>query len=187
MQQQVGSNMTQPQFTFEGGHLVMFHDEVTGLQAKDSNVNDRDRMQDLLSTQKYLSDGYDKAMNEASHDALWQVFQQNHQNTKQLERQIFNTMFKKGWYKLPVADAQSVAWAHNQFSQYRTQFPFPSQIQQVSSNMQMTGTQSQQQSGMQAGGTTGGTDQQLQQKVNQALSEAERGKVPTGYAGARSH
>lgn len=134
MQQQVT-----PQFTFEGGHLVMFHQEETGLpQVKDSNVNDRDRMQDLLSSEKYMTAGYTIGMNEASHDALFQVLKQNHDKCQQNQRQLFDTMFKKGWYKLPVADAQSVTHAYNQFKQYQGQFPFPSQLQQQQNGTHVT-------------------------------------------------
>ncbi|HWI62215.1 MAG TPA: spore coat protein [Symbiobacteriaceae bacterium] len=147
MQQQ--QQMPQPQFTFEGGHLVMFHNEVTGLNWTDPNVNDKDRMQDLLSTCKYLSNSYDTAMNEASHDALYQVFRQNHSNTKDMERQVYNTMFKKGWYRLPVADAQSVADAFNKAVQLQSQLPYKSQLSQIAQQSTQSQSQSQNQSSSQ--------------------------------------
>lgn len=144
MQQQ---QMPQPQFTFEGGHLVMFHQEVTGLSMKDPNVNDKDRMQDLLAQTKYLSNNYDIAMNEASHDALFQVYKQNHSNIKDLERQLFTAMFKKGWYRLPVADAQSVADAFQKAQKLQSQLPFPTQMQSATGTRapSMTMTQAMQQ------------------------------------------
>ncbi|HEY3364363.1 MAG TPA: spore coat protein [Symbiobacteriaceae bacterium] len=123
------TQQVQPQFTFEGGHLMMYHTEPTGLpQVKDGNVNDRDRMQDLLATEKYLSTAYNTALLEASHDCLSHVWQQNQDTCQKLQRQVFDTMFKKGWYKLPVADAQSVSHAYGQFDQYKVQLPFPSNI-----------------------------------------------------------
>ena len=40
----------QPQFSMQGGHLIMAHQEQTGLpKVKDASMNDRDRMQDLLA------------------------------------------------------------------------------------------------------------------------------------------
>ena len=123
------SQMPQPQFTFEGGHVIMFHHEAEGLPNQaDPNVNDRDRMQDLLSQAKHLSNGYDTAMNEASHDALFQVWKQNHSKVKDLERQIYTTMFKKGWYRLPLADAQAVADAFANTRKLQSQLPFPSRM-----------------------------------------------------------
>lgn len=123
MQQQPG---VQPEFKIEGGHLTMSHTESTGLpRVKDESINDRDRMQDLLAQEKYLTNGYNMAMIEASHDALFQTSKQNFEVCHQAQRQLFNLMFKKGWYKLPVASAEAVSHAFNQFAQYRTQFPFP--------------------------------------------------------------
>lgn len=163
--QQQGQQV-QPQFTFEGGQLVMFHQEATGLTSKDATVNDRDRMQDLLAQEKYLTTAYNIAMNEASHDALYQVWKQNHDTCQQLERQIFTGMFKKGWYRLPVADAASVTHAFDQFQQYKAQFPFP------------PGQQAQTARAGQQGNT------QMNQVVTQAINQAQQGQVPS-YAGAR--
>ena len=64
-------------------------------------MNDRDRLQDLLAQEKYLTSGYNMALIEASHDALFDVIKQNCDASYQMQRQIFNLMFKKGWYKLP--------------------------------------------------------------------------------------
>lgn len=179
MQQQ----LPQPQFTFEGGHLVMFHDQVTGLNWKDANVNDRDRMQDLLSQEKYLSNSYDTAMNEASHDALFQVLKQNHAKTKDLARQLYTTMFKKGWYRLAVADAQSVADAFNKSKQLQSQLPFPSNLGAASATGSRAPGSTMSQAMQQA--RSQGQSKQLDQVVSQAISEAERGKVPQGYT--KSH
>ncbi|MBP2019191.1 spore coat protein CotF [Symbiobacterium terraclitae] len=135
MQQQQQQGV-QPQFTMQGGHVVMQHKEQTGLPTvKDASVNDRDRMQDLLAQEKYLTTGYNTAMIEASHDALWDVIKQNSDACHQMQRQIYNIMFKKGWYKLPVANAQAVTHTLQQFVQYKTQFPFPPspQIEQIAS------------------------------------------------------
>jgi spore coat protein CotF len=134
-QQQQQTQMPTPQFKFEGGHLVMYHQEATGLPTtRDSNVNDRDRMTDMLSTEKYLTSSYDTFLNEASHEALFQVVKQNHTKCQDLQRQLYTTMFKKGWYKLAVADAQSVSDAFTKATQLKTQLPFPSNLGQMSSN-----------------------------------------------------
>lgn len=183
---QQNQQLPTPQFTFEGGHLIMFHDEVTGLNWKDPNVNDRDRMQDLLSTEKYLTNSYDTAMNEASHEALFQVFKQNHSKCQDLERQVYTTMFTKGWYRLPVADAQSVADAFNKSRELQSQLPFQSQMPSATGTRAPSGgvNQAMQQARQQGQSQSGGAN--LDSVVDRAISEAERGKVPTGYAG-RSH
>ncbi len=116
----------QPQFTFEGGHLVMFHQENTGLPTiPDANVNDRDRMFDLLAAQKYLTNEYNIAMLEASSDRLFEVQKRDHEGSHQSQRQLFDTAFKKGWYRLPVADAQTVVSAFDHMQQAKAEWPFP--------------------------------------------------------------
>lgn len=118
--------MPQPEFSLQGGHVVMSHKDQTGLpQVKDANVNDRDRMQDLLAQEKYLTAAYNIAMIEASHQELFDAIKQNFDDCHQCQRDIYETMFKKGWYKLPVADAQAVSQTLNQFQQYQVQFPYP--------------------------------------------------------------
>ncbi|MFZ5816078.1 MAG: spore coat protein [Bacillota bacterium] len=125
------NQMAQPQFNLEGGRLVMFHQDHTGLpQTKDPTVNDRDRMQDLLSQEKYLTDAYNVAMFEAGHDELSETIKENFDQCHRIQREIYSTMFQKGWYKLPVADAESVMHTFNQFQQYQVQLPFPSGRQQ---------------------------------------------------------
>ena len=193
-QQQTQNQMQQPQpqFIVEAGHLVMTHTEATGLpQVKDATVNDRDRMQDLLAQEKYLTDGYNHGMIEASHDALFQVLKQNHDACHQMQRQLFNGMFKKGWYKLPVADSQAVMMAYQQFQGYRSQFPFPGQQgqgqqqQQAATQTTASATASTGAQAQQAQGQNQQQNQQLNQKVEQALREASQGHIPSPYEGRK--
>lgn len=169
--QHTNTQQVQPQFTFEGGHLVMFHQESTGLaETRDSNVNDRDRVIDLLAQEKYISSGYNVSLWEASHDELLQVLKQNHDTSIQMQRQLFNVAFKKGWYRLPVADAQSLFTAYNDLQQKRSEFPFPSN---------QTGPATQ---GTVAGQPANQADAQLQRRVDEAMREAAKGRVPATMA-----
>jgi len=153
----------QPQFTFEGGHLVMYHQESTGLPAmRDVNVNDCDRMFDLLSDQKYLTNEYNIAMLETSSEKLYRLHEQNHKACHQLQRQLFDVAFKKGWYRLPVADAQSVVRAFDHMQQMKSEWPFPAEKMATAT-------------------TEGGASPQLANQVTQALHEVEHGRVPTGF------
>lgn len=196
----------QPQFTFEGGHLVMFHQQATGLPSVvDANVNDRDRVMDLLISEKHLSNEYNIAMAEASHDQLFQIFKKNHETVHQIQRQIWNTAFKKGWYRLPVADAQSVVTAFNKMQQRRGEFPTSAgqqsqwqgaqqmQMQQQMQNQQQMQQQQMQQQQMQQQmqqqqmqnqqmqnqqQAQGLTQQQLNRQVDRAIRDAQQGHVP---------
>lgn len=177
-QQQPMIQEPQPQFTFEGGHLVMFHQEQTGqTPQRDATVNDRDRLMDLLAQEKYLSAGYNISLLEASHEELFQVLKQNQDACHRLQRDLYNLAFKKGWYRLPVAEAQSLFTAYNQVQQHKSELPFPTAQQQGTAAAGTTGRQRQE-------------DQQLHQKVQTALQQAGQGQFPTGeavYGNRRPH
>jgi spore coat protein CotF len=93
-------------------------------QVKGPQMNDRDYLNDLLATEKYLTDGFNVAVREASHDQLYQDWLQILQETHQASRDIFNLMFQKGWYKLEAEQQQKLDQAYQQFSGYSSQFPY---------------------------------------------------------------
>lgn len=98
-------------------------------QVKGPEMNDRDRLNDILATEKYLTDSYNISIREASHNELYQDWMQIYTETQQACRDAFNLMFQKGWYKLEAEDQQKLDQAYQQFSGYATQFPY-SNIQQ---------------------------------------------------------
>ncbi len=91
---------------------------------KTPEMNDRDRINDMLATEKYMTDGYDKALNEASHAALYDDILSIYTETQNCQRELFNLMFQKGWYKMDAATGQQLQQSYQQFSNYKTtQFP----------------------------------------------------------------
>jgi spore coat protein CotF len=93
-------------------------------QVKGPELNDRDRLNDILATQKYLTDGLNSAVREASHDALFQDLMQILQETHQAARDVYNLMFQQGWYKLEAEQPQKLQQAFQQFQGYSSQFPY---------------------------------------------------------------
>jgi spore coat protein CotF len=98
-------------------------------QVKGPQMNDRDRLNDVLSMEKYLTDSFNIAVREASHDALYQDILTVLNETHACAREMFTLMFQKGWYKLEAEDPQAVSQAYQQFSNYSTQFPYPKTMQ----------------------------------------------------------
>lgn len=106
--------------------MVMYHAKADALPAqKDATVNDRDRVNDILASEKYLGYGYSISMAEASHKELFEVLRRVAENNHNCQREIWTQMFNKGWYKVPVADGAAVTHAFDQFKQYKTQLPHP--------------------------------------------------------------
>ncbi|MFD2215952.1 spore coat protein [Metabacillus endolithicus] len=79
-------------------------------------MNDRDFANDLLSTEKYLTSSYSTALNEASHQALYQDLSTIFNETQQAQRDLYNLMFKNGWYSLEAADTQKLQQSYQKFS-----------------------------------------------------------------------
>ncbi|MCM3004476.1 spore coat protein [Priestia koreensis] len=90
---------------------------------KTPEMNDRDYINDLLATEKYMTASYCTALNEFSHDALYQEVLGIFTETQNCQRELYNLMFKKGWYGVEAADQQQLQQTYEQFSGYTNQFP----------------------------------------------------------------
>lgn len=80
-----------------------------------SAMNDRDYMNELLATEKYITDSYCTALNEFSHDALYQDIHSIFNESKDAQRRLFNVMFQHGWYKVEAEKTQKLQQAYTQF------------------------------------------------------------------------
>lgn len=92
-------------------------------QVKGPEMNDRDYVNDILAFEKYISNGYNVGLNEAQNPKLHMQIQNILNDVHRCQFDLFNLMFQNGWYKMKAADKQEVSQAHNQFSNYKTQFP----------------------------------------------------------------
>lgn len=75
---------------------------------KSKEMNDIDYLNDMLSTEKRLITNYAIAQIEASNDFLCQEIANISQETYIMQRNLFNLLFKKGWYKLEKAEEQKI-------------------------------------------------------------------------------
>ncbi|MDN4072480.1 spore coat protein [Fictibacillus terranigra] len=90
---------------------------------KTPQMNDRDFLNDILSYEKYMTASYSTAMNEASHDALYQEIHSIFDETKNMQRELYSLMFQKGWYSLTPEQPQKLQQAAQQYAGYMSQFP----------------------------------------------------------------
>lgn len=91
---------------------------------KGPEFNDRDRLNDLMLTEKYLTMGYNISVFEANdpqlHTDLVNILTQTHE----FERKLFQAMFDRGWYTMHVADSAVVGKASKDFENYKSQLPY---------------------------------------------------------------
>jgi spore coat protein CotF len=95
---------------------------------KTPRMNDRDFTNDLLSMEKYMTSSYNTALNEASHQGLYQDLLSIFTETQNKQRELYNLMFQKGWYKLEEADQQKMQQSYEQHQGYSSQFPYGNQM-----------------------------------------------------------
>ncbi|WP_174496213.1 spore coat protein [Salirhabdus euzebyi] len=91
---------------------------------KTPEMNERDFVNDMLATEKYMTDAYSTAMNEVSHQTLYGDLATIFKESQDCQRQLFNLMFEKGWYSLEVADQKKMQQAYQQYSGYSNQLPY---------------------------------------------------------------
>lgn len=90
---------------------------------KTSAMNDLDFITDILSTEKYMTASYCTALNEFSHDELYQEISVIFNESQDSQREIYNLMFKKGFYGIEAQDSNKLQQSYEQFQGYMNQFP----------------------------------------------------------------
>lgn len=76
--------------------------------SKGVEMNKKDYLNSLLTYLKELQKNYSIAMTEASCENLYKKYKQVFLNISDLQREVYELMFKKGWYCLEKADTQKI-------------------------------------------------------------------------------
>ncbi len=82
-------------------------------------MNDQDKLEDLLSEEKYLISAYGTFIPEAVCPQLRQVLTRNLTECVDDQYLIFDQMSQKGWYPTKDAPAADIDAAREKFSQLR--------------------------------------------------------------------
>jgi spore coat protein CotF len=99
-------------------------------QVKGPEMNDRDRVNDILALEKYLTDSFNVSAREASHPYLHQDIMTILNETHQCQYELYQLMFRKGHYKLEAEQQTKLDQAYRQFADYSSQFPYPNTLPQ---------------------------------------------------------
>ncbi len=91
---------------------------------KDANVNVRDRLNDILLTEKHNLISYQTGINEIICDDLRSLLIENRNSIQKLHTRFFNELFNLGEYQANVAQIAQIADTVEVFTNYRVQFPY---------------------------------------------------------------
>ena len=75
---------------------------------KGVSINDKDYMNSLLSCLKEMVKNYAIALTEASNENLYNQYKEMFDIYSSLQREVFEAMFRKGWYSLEQAEEQKI-------------------------------------------------------------------------------
>lgn len=84
---------------------------------KGMNLNDKDYLSNLLSCLKEMSKNYAISMTEASNENLYNNYKETFLTISSLEREVYELMFKNGWYILEKADTNKIQDKYNTLNQ----------------------------------------------------------------------
>lgn len=72
------------------------------------SLNDKDYLNSLLSCLKEMTKNYTIAMTEASNENLYQEYLEIFLNIISLEREVYELMFRNGWYTLEKTESNKI-------------------------------------------------------------------------------
>jgi len=80
-------------------------------------MNDKDYLSSVLELEKNMSNNYSIALNEASNDYLYEDYFEFFEDTKDASRDLYDLMFKNGWYTLEKAETQKINQKYQMLNQ----------------------------------------------------------------------
>ena len=72
-------------------------------------LNDKDYANCLLSSLKEIVKNYSVALTEASNENLYNNYKEMFDSCSKLQREVYELMFRKGWYTLEKAENQKIS------------------------------------------------------------------------------
>jgi spore coat protein CotF len=79
-------------------------------------MNDRDFLNDVLESEKNISNNLSIALNEASNEPFFQDILEMFLECKKSARELYNLMFQNGWYTLEKAEQTKISQKSSELS-----------------------------------------------------------------------
>lgn len=77
--------------------------------SKGMTLNDKDYINDLLNCLKSMEKDYVVALTEVSNESLYEKYYNQFFKLASLQREVYELMFKFGWYSLEKAESQKIS------------------------------------------------------------------------------
>ena len=86
-----------------------------------TNMNDKDYLTTMLRIEKSMVKDFSVALTEASNNDLYNDYYDMFKEITEIQREIYNLMFKKGWYSLEMASENKITEKLNMLEQELSQ------------------------------------------------------------------
>lgn len=86
-----------------------------------SSLPERDLMNDVLASQKFITDTYNTFTNECATPNVRNGFMSILSEEHQIQAEVFDLMKQHGWYQAPAADQQKVCQAKEKYQNQQAQ------------------------------------------------------------------
>ncbi|MBQ8193005.1 MAG: spore coat protein [Bacilli bacterium] len=80
-------------------------------------LNDKDYLSHVLASLKAMEKNYVVALTEASNESLFGKYEEMFNSIKALQREVYELMFRKGWYELEKAEENKITQKYNTLNQ----------------------------------------------------------------------
>lgn len=90
------------------------------MEQNQCKMNEQQTMNDLLSTQKFLTGAYNSYCNEAATSAVRSTLTAILADEHRIQEQIFNEMSARGYYPLEKAEENKISSTKQKFAQKAT-------------------------------------------------------------------
>ena len=81
-----------------------------------NNITDKEIMEDILSSQKFVTDTYNTFVNECVNQQLRTDFLNILREEHNIQHSVYDQMQMRGWYSTEQAEQQKVSAAYTKFS-----------------------------------------------------------------------
>ena len=76
------------------------------------SLNDKDYLNSLLSSLKEMSKNYTLSLTEASNETVYNEYKLMFNDYISMQRDVYELMFRKGWYVLEKSDSNKINLMH---------------------------------------------------------------------------
>ena len=80
------------------------------------SFTEKEMLDDMLSSQKFVTDGYNTSANECATPVIKSEFMNILNEEHQIQHEVFLEMQKRGWYQTDAADQNKIDQARQKFS-----------------------------------------------------------------------